>query len=200
MPDRDIEEAEQRGAARALRIEAMRGLEAAEKARERESPFTDFAVHLMTGLAQELARRADVIEADGIGPAANPSPSQYVEEFHRAFGIAVRTQPEADIPESDLRTRLLAEEVQEYYDAVAAGDVVEVADALADIVYVAFGTALNHGIDLDAVLAEVHRSNMSKLGSDGRPILREDGKVIKGPDYFRPDVAGVLFPARPHVA
>jgi predicted HAD superfamily Cof-like phosphohydrolase len=124
---------------------------------------------------------------------AAPSPSRYVEEFHRAFGIAVRTAPEADIPESDLRTRLLAEEVQEYYDAVEAGDVVEVADALADIVYVAFGTALNHGIDLDAVLAEVHRSNMSKLGLDGRPILREDGKVIKGPDYFRPDVATALF-------
>jgi predicted HAD superfamily Cof-like phosphohydrolase len=123
------------------------------------------------------------------------SPSEYVEEFHRAFGLAVRSAPEAAVPESDLRTRLLVEEVQEYYDAVEAGNVVEVADALADIVYVAFGTALSHGIDLDAVLAEVHRSNMSKLGADGQPLLRGDGKVIKGPHYFRPDVAGVLFGA-----
>jgi predicted HAD superfamily Cof-like phosphohydrolase len=115
-----------------------------------------------------------------------------VREFHEAFGIAVRTKPVASPPESDLRARLLAEEVQEYYDAVEAGDIVEVADGLADIVYVAYGTALNHGIDLDAVLTEVHRSNMSKLGADGKPILRADGKVIKGPNYSRPDIARVL--------
>jgi predicted HAD superfamily Cof-like phosphohydrolase len=118
--------------------------------------------------------------------------SAMVREFHDAFGIAVRDVPVADPPESDLRTRLLREEAQEYYDAVEAGDVVQVADALADIVYVAYGTALNHGIDLDAVLAEVHRANMSKLGADGLPLLRSDGKVLKGPTYEPPDVATVL--------
>lgn len=121
-----------------------------------------------------------------------PSPVIYVREFHETYGAAIRYVPVADPPESDLRTQLLAEETQEYYDAVEAKDVVEVADALADIVYVAYGAALTHGIDLDAVLAEVHRSNMSKLGEDGKPVLREDGKVVKGPNYFRPDVAGVL--------
>lgn len=121
------------------------------------------------------------------------SAAEFLREFHETYGVPIRTAPVASPPESDLRTRLLAEEVQEYYDAVEAGDVVEVADALADIVYVAYGSALSHGINLDAVLAEVHRSNMSKLGSDGKPVLRDDGKVIKGPDYFRPDIAAVLF-------
>ena len=67
-------------------------------------------------------------------------------------------------------------------------DTVEAADALADLVYVIYGMALETGIDLAAVLAEVQRSNMSKLGTDGRPIYREDGKVLKGPGYFAPDV------------
>lgn len=120
------------------------------------------------------------------------SAAEFVREFHETYGVVIRDEPVADVPESDLRTRLLEEEVREYYDAVEADDVVAVADALADIVYVAFGGALIHGIDLDAVLAEVHRSNMSKLGADGRPIYREDGKVLKGPDYFKPDIAGVL--------
>ena len=68
----------------------------------------------------------------------------------------------------------------------------ETADALADLIYVVYGMALETGIDLAAVLAEVQRSNMSKLGSDGRPVYREDGKVLKGPGYFPPDVGGVL--------
>ena len=71
-------------------------------------------------------------------------------------------------------------------------DTVEAADALADLIYVIYGMALEMGIDLAKVLAEVQRSNMSKLGEDGKPIYREDGKVLKGPGYFRPDVAGVL--------
>lgn len=121
------------------------------------------------------------------------SPMEYVREFHKAFGIAIRTFPIADPPESDLRRKLLAEEVQEYFDALQAGNVVEVADALADIVYVVYGTALNHGIDMDTVMAEVHRSNMSKLGEHGQPVLREDGKVMKGPNYFRPNIQRVLF-------
>ena len=92
----------------------------------------------------------------------------------------------------ELRTRLLDEETAEFADAAAREDLVGMADALADVVYVAYGSALTFGIDLDAVLREVHRSNMSKLDSAGRPILRDDGKVLKSPSYFRPDVARVL--------
>ena len=103
--------------------------------------------------------------------------------------------PDADYVTSELaalRLRLQREETEELAEAIEAGDVVGVADALADLVYVAYGTAITYGIDLDAVLAEVHRSNMSKLGRDGRPVMREDGKVLKSPWYTSPDVDGVL--------
>lgn len=122
------------------------------------------------------------------------TPGELVEAFHRAFGLPVRPAPTAALTaeEHALRQRLLDEEVEELRAAVAEGDIVEIADALADIVYIAFGTAHVYGIDLDAVLAEVHASNMTKLGSDGRPVRRVDGKVLKGPGYRPPDVAGVL--------
>jgi predicted HAD superfamily Cof-like phosphohydrolase len=102
--------------------------------------------------------------------------------------------PNIEIDESlaKLRIALLEEEVSEYVDAVADLDLVAIADALADIVYVAYGTAVTYGIDLDMVLSEVHRSNMSKLDKNGRPLIRDDGKVIKSDQYFPPDVAGVL--------
>lgn len=117
-----------------------------------------------------------------------------VAAFHKAFGLPRRATPSADIPEvlAELRVRLLAEEVKEFAEASAAHDLTAMADALADIAYVVYGTAVTYGIDLDAVLAEVHRSNMSKLGHDGRPILRVDGKVLKSARYTPPDVAGVL--------
>jgi predicted HAD superfamily Cof-like phosphohydrolase len=92
----------------------------------------------------------------------------------------------------ELRIRLLEEEVGEYAAAARCEDLVGIADALADVVYVAYGSALTYGLDLDAVLAEVHRSNMSKLDSHGRPLLRSDGKVMKGPRYRPPNVRAVL--------
>lgn len=119
--------------------------------------------------------------------------SEMVAAFHRAFGIPIRPSPTTCVPEYELRLRLLHEEVGEYRDAVKEDDVVGIADGLADIVYIAYGTALAYGIDLDAVLEEVHRSNMSKLGEDGQPILRPDGKVLKGPNYSPPDIATVLL-------
>jgi predicted HAD superfamily Cof-like phosphohydrolase len=131
-----------------------------------------------------------------MGAVGGMTPGEMVREFHERFGVAVRTEPVADPPESDLRTRLLAEETDEYYAAVASGDVVGVARELADIVYVAYGAALTHGIDLDAVIAEVHRANMSRAGDDGQPIIRPDGKVLKGPNFRPPDVAAVLSPDR----
>ncbi len=114
--------------------------------------------------------------------------------FHEAFGLPVRREPTAHIPaeEALLRQALLDEEVDELRVAVGERDVVGIADALADIVYIACGTAHAYGIDLDAVVAEVHRSNMTKLGADGRPLYRADGKVLKGPGYEPPRVAAVL--------
>lgn len=119
-------------------------------------------------------------------------PAEMVREFHEAFGLPVGEElpPPTDL--RHLRVRLLAEEYAEYDEAEDRDDRVEIADALADMVYVIYGTALTYGIDLDAVIEEVHRSNMSKLGIDGKPIHREDGKVMKGPGYFRPDIAAVL--------
>ncbi len=129
------------------------------------------------------------------------TPFEQVREFSRAFGVATRPSPSpaglgVDDEELVLRRRLLDEEVGELADAVAARDVTAVADALADIVYIACGTADLLGIPFDEVFAEVHRANMSKLGADGRPVLRADGKVLKGPAYVPPDVAGVLAAAR----
>ncbi len=90
------------------------------------------------------------------------------------------------------RQDLLNEEVTEAAEAVREGSLEHLAHELADVVYVAYGTALVHGIDLDAVVAEIHRANMSKLGPDGRPTRRADGKVLKGEHYRAPDVAAVL--------
>lgn len=117
-----------------------------------------------------------------------------VAAFHAAFGLPRSGTPTADVPDdlAALRVRLLAEEVEEFAAATTDRDLVGIADALADVVYVAYGSALTYGIDLDAVLAEVHRSNMSKLDADGRALLREDGKVLKSSRYSPPDVAAVL--------
>jgi predicted HAD superfamily Cof-like phosphohydrolase len=102
--------------------------------------------------------------------------------------------PTPDIGEAlaELRVALLEEEVSEFVTASEKGDLVAIADALADITYVVYGTALTYGIDLDAVLREVHRSNMSKLDRDGRPLIRDDGKVLKSERYFPPAIASVL--------
>ena len=124
-----------------------------------------------------------------------------VAAFHRAFDLPSRTLPSAAVGDelAALRISLLSEELGELRDATATLDLVGIADALADIVYVAYGTAVTYGIDLDAVLAEVHRANMSKLDADGRPVLRADGKVLKSSRYRAPDVAEVLAQQLPLV-
>lgn len=122
-------------------------------------------------------------------------PMQCVLQFHQAFGLPWATTPrQAAVPAAlaELRIDLLVEEVQEFADAARSGDLVALADALADIAYVTYGAALTYGIDLDAVLIEIHRSNMSKLGPDGRPVLRSDGKVLKPVTYRPPNVKAVL--------
>jgi len=129
-----------------------------------------------------------------VGGAGQSRAGAQVGDFHRSYGLPVRDEPTADVGDDqvELRLALIEEEVGELAEAARAGDLVGVADALADIVYVAYGTAHVYGIDLDAVLDEVHSSNMTKLGADGRPIRRADGKVLKGPSYRPPDIAAVL--------
>lgn len=114
--------------------------------------------------------------------------------FHEAFGLPRAIMPGTGIPAelAKLRVDLLVEETGEFAEATAKKDIVGIADALADIVYVAYGAAVTYGIDLDAALREVHRSNMSKLDDQGRPVYREDGKVLKSARYTPPDIEGVL--------
>tara|TARA_B110000003_G_scaffold222543_1_gene222759 strand:- start:14665 stop:15210 length:546 start_codon:yes stop_codon:yes gene_type:complete len=119
-----------------------------------------------------------------------------VAAFHDAFRIPNATQPHAELTgtEVELRHRLMAEENDEYLEAAMEGDVVEVADALGDQLYILAGTMMRHGMQdvIARVFREIQASNMSKLGADGEPILRGDGKVMKGPQYFRPNIGAIL--------
>ncbi len=121
---------------------------------------------------------------------------QHVRTFHDAFGIPNAAAPTGAIGEKDtlLRYTLMREENEEYLEAANRGDLVEVADALGDMLYILCGTILKHGLQhrIAEVFEEIQRSNMSKLDADGRPIYREDGKVLKSDRYFRPDIAGIL--------
>ena len=116
-----------------------------------------------------------------------------VKEFHQKFDVITHTKPTfPDIGTIDLRTGLIEEELKELYEAIAEKNIVEVADALSDLLYVVYGMGDVFGIDLDKTFAEVHRSNMSKLGEDGRPVRRADGKVLKGNNYSPPNLAPIL--------
>jgi predicted HAD superfamily Cof-like phosphohydrolase len=113
--------------------------------------------------------------------------------FHRAYGVPLAGRPYLPPPERRiLRMKLLAEELDELDSAMLQGDLIEIADAIADLLYVTYGTAHEFGIPIDAVFTEVHRSNMTKLDDNGKPILRKDGKVLKGPRYDPPRIAGIL--------
>jgi len=115
-----------------------------------------------------------------------------VRDFHQAFGQRIGEKPEfPDEDERKLRVKLLREEFIEYMDGESFNDLVEVADALADIIYIACGTAVSYGIPLDDVFAEVHRSNMAKL-VNGKVIRREDGKIQKPEGWTAPDIKSVL--------
>ena len=114
-------------------------------------------------------------------------------DFMNAFGQEVLTEPTLPSPElAKLRLELIREEVEELNVGIEGMDIVEIADALTDILYVVYGAGHSFGIDLDECYHEVHRSNMSKLGADGKPIYREDGKVMKGPNYFHPNLKDIL--------
>jgi predicted HAD superfamily Cof-like phosphohydrolase len=123
---------------------------------------------------------------------------QYVKmvgEFHQVFDQKDATKPTLVHKNlGKLRYSLLLEENKEYLEAVEKEDLVEIADALGDQLYIIYGTILKHGLQdkIEDVFKEIHRSNMSKLGADGRPIYREDGKILKGPGYTRPNIASII--------
>lgn len=119
-----------------------------------------------------------------------------VQQFHEAFKLGIKHSPTANLGEAKnkLRFNLMAEENEEYFEAAQNNDLIEVADALGDMLYILCGTILEHGMQykIEEVFNEIQRSNMSKLGADGNPIYREDGKVMKGPSYFKPNIKEIL--------
>lgn len=119
-----------------------------------------------------------------------------VREFHDAFKIGNEEQPIAEIAEKDylLRYKLMREENEEYLEAAENGDLVEIADACGDMLYILCGTLLKHGLQykIEEVFKEIQSSNMSKLDGNGEPIYREDGKVLKSDKYFKPDIKTIL--------
>lgn len=119
-----------------------------------------------------------------------------VQEFHISFGLGVSEDLVADLgmEKNRLRFNLMDEENKEYLEAAQNNDLIEVADALGDMLYILCGTILEHGMQykIEEVFNEIQRSNMSKLGPDGKPIYREDGKVLKGPNYSKPNIEAIL--------
>lgn len=120
----------------------------------------------------------------------------HVAKFHEVFGIGNEEKPLAAAENAtiDLRYKLMQEENDEYLEAAKNGDLVEIADALGDMMYILCGTILKHGLQhkIEEVFEEIQRSNMSKLDADGNPIYREDGKILKSEMYFKPDIASIL--------
>lgn len=118
---------------------------------------------------------------------------EMVHEFHRVYDCNINPMPE--LPSKDeraLRMSLLKEEYNEYIMGEKHHNIVEIADALADMLYIINGTCVSYGIPIDKIFAEVHASNMSKLDENGQVLRREDGKVLKGPNYFKPRIREIL--------
>lgn len=124
-------------------------------------------------------------------------PISLVKKFHEAYGLTVEEHPTVDLPHEiiHLRHKLMEEETKEYFEAAKKKDIVEVADALGDMLYILCGTIISHGCQhlFDEIFTEIHRSNMSKLDSKGKPIYREDGKVLKGPNFTPPDLTPIVL-------
>ena len=120
----------------------------------------------------------------------------HVAHFHDTYKIGNEIEPKANISEDTymLRYNLMKEENEEYLEACKDGDLVEIADALGDMMYILAGTILKHGLQhkIEEVFEEIQRSNMSKLDENGEPIFREDGKILKGPNYFKPNIKTIL--------
>jgi predicted HAD superfamily Cof-like phosphohydrolase len=123
-------------------------------------------------------------------------PINAVTSFHEAYGLGIEHKPTVSVPDhiSMLRFNLMKEENEEYLEAVKEGDLIEVGDALGDMLYILCGTIIAHGFQekIEAIFDEIQKSNMSKLDENGKPIYRGDGKVMKGPNYFKPDLKKIL--------
>ncbi len=123
-------------------------------------------------------------------------PIEAVTLFHQAYGLCIENKPTATLNEATttLRFNLMKEENEEYLEAAKEGNLVEVGDALGDMLYILCGTIISHGFQekMEAIFDEIQRSNMSKLGEDGKPIYRDDGKVLKGPNYFKPNLKAII--------
>ena len=119
-----------------------------------------------------------------------------VKIFHEIYKLSYKENPTTEIglDKIKLRFNLMAEENQEYLQAAKNNDLVEVADALGDMLYILCGTIIEHGMQdkIEEIFDEIQKSNLSKLGEDGKPIYRNDGKVMIGPNYFKPDISKVL--------
>ena len=119
-----------------------------------------------------------------------------VKKFHQVYKLNYSESPTTEISKQTikLRFKLMAEENEEYLQAAKNNDLVEVADALGDMMYILCGTIIEHGLQhkIEKIFDEIQRSNLSKLGNDGLPIYREDGKVMKGPNYFKPNISKIL--------
>lgn len=120
-----------------------------------------------------------------------------VKEFHEKFGLHIEDQPTLpDENTRELRRKLLREEVEEYLEAEDNDDITEICRELSDVLYIVYGTAVSYGLPIDQMFAEIHNSNMSKLGKDGKPVIREDGKILKGENFAPPDPKRVMDRAR----
>jgi predicted HAD superfamily Cof-like phosphohydrolase len=123
-------------------------------------------------------------------------PIEAVTKFHEAYGLGIENKPQANLSEKivELRYNLMKEENEEYLQAAQDNDLIEIGDALGDMLYILCGTIIAHGFQdkMEAIFEEIQRSNMSKLDTDGKPIYREDGKVMKGPNYFKPDLEKII--------
>ncbi len=120
----------------------------------------------------------------------------HVKNFHESFGIENKDNPTSNVSESifNLRYKLMQEENQEYLEACRNGDLDEIADALGDMMYILCGTILSHGLQnkIELIFEEIQKSNMSKLDRNGKPIYREDGKILKSSNYFKPNISKIL--------
>lgn len=116
-----------------------------------------------------------------------------VRKFQEAFGANVSDKPNLpDSNERELRIKLLKEEWEEYLEGEENNDIVEISDALGDMLYIIYGTCVSYGLPIDEMFEEIHNSNMSKLDENGQPIRREDGKVLKGPNFFQPNLKDII--------
>ena len=141
----------------------------------------------------KMVKVKKVIGVKNKGNFMQKSNFEKVKDFMDVFGQEVKTKAEfPDINTSTLRLKLINEEYKELVESMEQQDLIGVADALTDLLYVVYGAGLAFGINLDECFDEVHRSNMSKLDSNGNPIYREDGKVMKSPNYFEPNLEKII--------